>query len=95
MVLADGRVQESAGRDSVYVHSLDAAMPNVLIVPCLENNLMSVSCLVKQGFKASFSDSCCTVEKAGKLATAPLKNGLYVLQDQPGCVKESGACMRA
>ena len=53
---------------------------DVMFVPGLDTNLVSCAELIKQGYTISFCQDSCDIQKSGKLvATASLKNGLYVL----------------
>ena len=52
-------------------------------VSLLENNLMSVGCLIKSGFSVLFNETGCLIQKEGKVyAKAQLSGGLYILQNE-------------
>ena len=49
-------------------------------VPSIVENIISVSCLDKMGYTLIIKDKCCSIYLGSKLvATAPLVNGLYVI----------------
>lgn len=62
-------------------NTYDIVVKNVLCVPGLTTNLLSVSQLVKNGNKVDFKSDCCEIyNKQGELiATANLKDGVYKL----------------
>lgn len=77
-VLCTGNVQiATVTCDSEY----DITVENVLCVPALTTNLLSVSQLIQKGNKVDFSEENCKVyNKSGHLvATATLTNGVYKL----------------
>lgn len=55
---------------------------NVLFVPGLATNLLSVGAIVKNGYKVTFNDKGCEVgnSKGEVICSAKLKNSLYVLE---------------
>ncbi|CAI7935328.1 Hypothetical predicted protein, partial [Podarcis lilfordi] len=49
----------------------------------MKNGLLSVSCLVKSGFKVEFENDVCTISKQGKeLVKIPCEDGLFVLDEE-------------
>ncbi|CAI5799475.1 mucin-2-like [Podarcis lilfordi] len=87
VALADRRKSDVESGGSVFVSCLCTHLDNVLCVPSLRSNLMSVSCLLKAGFVVLFQDSYCEIQKGGEtLGRALAENGLFVLKD---CVQES------
>ena len=49
-------------------------------VPSIVKNIISVSCLDKMGYTLIIKDKCCSIYLGSKLvATAPLVNGLYLI----------------
>jgi transposase InsO family protein len=73
-------------RGDVFVKGLKVKFDDVLLIPNLITNLLSVSKMCAKNCVVLFNDKCCQVFKntnvslAGKpLLTAPLKQGLYVL----------------
>lgn len=81
--LANGDRLYTAGRGSVQVtmkNGIIKTISNVYYVPNLTTNLLSVSAIIKKGFKVVFSSSNCQIYD-GKviIATATLYDGIYQL----------------
>ncbi|KAI8424616.1 hypothetical protein MSG28_003049 [Choristoneura fumiferana] len=77
-VLCSGDVQiATIGSDSEY----DIVVQNVLCVPNITTNLLSVSQLINKGNKVEFNDESCKIfnKKGDLVATASLMNGVYKL----------------
>lgn len=90
--VANGEKLSTAGRGNVRVNLKDCArtISDVHYVPNLSANLLSVSSLVKKGFKVVFCKQKCNIsDKEEVLATATLRNGIYKLDviNQPLCVR--------
>lgn len=77
---ADGTVLTSVAQGTVFLKSLNATIKNVLYAPDIQDNLLSVSQLDRQGFKVVFAKSRCEILRDGKLILyAKCVNGLYQL----------------
>lgn len=87
IVLADGREMFArgigTGRLTVNRENGKQVIPieNVLFVPGLISNLLSVSCIVEKGFSVSFKTKECVIMKENDVIAVGKKNkGLYVVQ---------------
>ncbi|MCO5560594.1 hypothetical protein L7F22_014209 [Adiantum nelumboides] len=72
----------------------DLCLPDVLYVPRIKKNLLSVSSLAKNGFRVIFEDDRCIVRDRENgyslITTGTLENGLFVLD---GYEKQIQACI--
>ena len=60
--------------------TVPALLADVLHVPSLASNLLSVRCLTKKGLRVSFDKDKCEIERDGVvIATAPVVNDMYKL----------------
>lgn len=90
--LANNSCMAVEGQGSVYIAELGEYLRNVLLVPTLRHNLLSVAALAKDGYNISFGATRCDISKGNHhCASATLRNGLYVL-DTPSCGKIHNVC---
>lgn len=92
--VANGEKLETAGHGDVKVQLKDCirTLSNVYFVPNLSANLLSVSALVKKGYKVIFDKTRCYIRDGQDiLATATLCNGVFKLDivDSPLCLESS------
>ena len=81
MSLENGEKSAVTGEGTAYVPGLRKELKNVLLVPKIDCNILSVSSLDKEGYTVLFSNSTCTIKKGNKIcASAKLENNLYVLK---------------
>ena len=59
---------------------VDIDLKNVLYVPGLRKNLLSISKLTANGFKINFSENILTIEKDGIIIMVPKEKGLYKMR---------------
>ena len=65
-------------------------------VPCIVNNIISVSCLDKMGYTLIIKDKCCSIYLGSKLVvTAPLVNGLYLIDVSSYNIQMDVACQKS
>ena len=79
--VADGRLVNIGGRGTVSLikYGLDS-LTNVLFVPEMKRNLLSVSCLNKQHYEVQFNKAGCSILKDGQhVGRAEKMDGLYKL----------------
>ena len=77
--LADGKSASVIGTGS-YVNCLKQTLKNVFCVPSLENNLLSVSSLDRDGYTINFEKCKRKVMKNGtQMANGYLKDHLYMM----------------
>jgi transposase InsO family protein len=87
--LADNSVTISEGIGSgslIYIdeqgQQVTRMMDDVLYVPKLANNLISVPILTGNGFSVTFTGDKCQVQRSGKtILTAKLRSGLFVIEN--------------
>ena len=85
IALADGQKLTSAGTGEGTIETYNDSgekrrilLSNVLYVPGLRGNLISVSRLIKKGFTVKFENNICSITKENRnVAMATEKNGLY------------------
>lgn len=90
--VADNKTVAVEGCGSVNLHIKDSEgkpqkiqVRNVLYVPSLTTNLLSVSQMTKNGCEVNFGKDCCNVYQNQKLIlTASQYNNMYVLKDFSG-----------
>lgn len=82
VTIADNSKREMNLKGTIYVNCLQTNLP-VFVLPGMKNGLLSVSCLVKSGFKVEFENDVCTISKQGKeLVKIPCEDGLFVLDEE-------------
>lgn len=82
VTIADNSKREMSLKGTIYVNCLQTNLP-VFVLPGMKNGLLSVSCLVKSGFKVEFENDVCTISKQGKeLVKIPCEDGLFVLDEE-------------
>ena len=61
--LGNGTVVEAQGKDSVAVQTKENTkyIHDVLSIPCLTQNLLSVAQMLQNGYSLSFKDKCCYI----------------------------------
>ncbi|KAG8147955.1 hypothetical protein E2320_001414, partial [Naja naja] len=78
VILADGQRAAVKGEGNVYVPEIGDTLYNVLYVPALEHNLLSISKLDRQGYEILFAGGQYTFTKNGQIhARGVKKDGLY------------------
>ncbi|KAJ7303192.1 hypothetical protein JRQ81_012126 [Phrynocephalus forsythii] len=69
-------------KGTIYVNCLQTNL-SVFVLPGMKNGLLSVSNLVKIGFKVEFVDNVCIISRKGReLVKVSCKEGLYVLDEE-------------
>lgn len=58
----------------VYIH---VDLTDVLCVPSLKQSLLSVACLVQEGYTAIFKRMTCIISKKGTCVKSAAKDGLH------------------
>ncbi|KAJ7303175.1 hypothetical protein JRQ81_012108 [Phrynocephalus forsythii] len=82
VTIADNSKREMKQKGTIYVDCLQTNL-SVFILPGMKNGLLSVSNLIKIGFKAEFKDNVCIISKKGKeLVKVSCKEGLFVLDEE-------------
>ena len=82
--LADGGVLETKGIGDMYITIKNKRVPikNVMHIPNLSCNLLSVPQIVNKGFKVTFANSKCYIYYDKMLfATASKQDGLYIVDE--------------
>ena len=70
----------SPGEGQVFVPSLNRTTDEVLFIPSLEYNLLSVACLTQEDYSMLFTGTICTVKKNGAIcAQVILKDSMYIM----------------
>lgn len=61
--LGNGEIVESQGKGSVYIQTKQGIklVPDVLFIPSLDQNLLSVAQMMKKGYSLSFKDNVCSI----------------------------------
>ena len=60
--LADGQITNVTGQGKVFVKSLGISLDDVLCVPALHHNLLSVAKLDKAGYQINFCSGKCYIQ---------------------------------
>lgn len=82
--LADGNKATVKCMGEVFFPALNVSLTGVLCVPSLENCLLSLSALAREGFSVSFTKEGCAIAKCDKiLLRGTLQNNVYVLTNDP------------
>ncbi|TXG63371.1 hypothetical protein EZV62_010365 [Acer yangbiense] len=73
--LSNGNMVQAAGRGNVLIHtnSSTKVIHDVLFIPNLYQNLLSVAQLLKRGYSLSFKDDCCVVVDCHDVEVARIK----------------------
>jgi hypothetical protein len=105
VTVASGQTTEATGRGKVVIQlqlgnsSMEVALQEVLLVPQLDGNLVSVKKLVNNGFSVMFTgEDCFLINGDEKLLIAKYRNKLYTLCETEKCFKanafdESDKCI--
>ena len=81
--LANGASAKVEGTGKVYVPGLHDVISNVLCVPSLKQSLLSVSCLLLEGFTVQFKGKTCNITKGDKCIKVPMRDNLFILEATP------------
>lgn len=87
VILADGRTLQAKAIGTATLNITGEngewrtiRVENVLFVPTLSSNLLSVGRIAEQGFKVSFEAEKCLIMKGSRVIAAGIrKNGMYAL----------------
>lgn len=88
--VADGNKAQSSGRGTIKVQftseagiSTNVTISDVLYVPKIGGNLISVKRLTQNGFNVNFSDTRCEIRTAdgNQIAVGDIQDGLYKLRE--------------
>ncbi|TXG47198.1 hypothetical protein EZV62_026492 [Acer yangbiense] len=73
--LGNGNVVQAAGRGNVLIHTNSGTkvIHDVLLIPDLDQNLLSVAQLLKRGYSLSFKDDCCVIVDCHDVEVARIK----------------------
>lgn len=93
--LADGQCARVTCKVTLTFSSLGHSFQNVLCVPSLKNNLLSVGALTAEGFSLLFSPKGCSISKGEKaLLQGKLQNSVYVVENsQAGAKVVTNKCV--
>ena len=81
MSLANGERAKVSGEGRVYIPNLGEELSNVLLVPKIECNILSMSALDRHGFTVIFDKGVCIIKKKNRvIAKVKQEDSLYVLK---------------
>ena len=95
VTLTDGQKLKVVGIGEGFVEldegeNRNILLTNVLFVPDLRGNLISVKKLANKGYEVHFKESVCKITKSGRIvASAIVTNGLYELHVMQRALKMS------
>ena len=73
--LGNGNVLQASGKGNVLIHTNSGTkvIHDVLFIPDLDQNLLSVAQLLKRGYSLSFKDDCCVIVDCHDVEVARIK----------------------